>query len=105
LEGVAQSLKVPTDKFANRDRHLLNTPPMPMSDIPRKRKPKKQDVAVCARAALNIYRTEGRAVDSSVMFRSVSGTDCPSFDGVFGKEPVPVRRSRWFSGVLPEKVG
>jgi hypothetical protein len=41
---VAESLKVPKDKLASVIRNLLNTAPMPMSDIPRKRKPKKQDV-------------------------------------------------------------
>jgi hypothetical protein len=37
---VAESLKVPKDKFENVIRNLLNAPPLPMSDIPRKRKPK-----------------------------------------------------------------
>jgi spore germination protein GerM len=37
---VAESLKVPKDKFEAAIRALLNTPPTPMSDIPRKRESK-----------------------------------------------------------------
>lgn len=36
----SESLKVPKDKFEAAIRALLNTPPTPMSDIPRKREPK-----------------------------------------------------------------
>jgi len=36
-EVVAESLKVDKDKFEAAIRALLNTPPTPMSDIPRKR--------------------------------------------------------------------
>lgn len=34
--------KVPKDQFEAVIRSLLNAPPMPMSDIPRKREPKLQ---------------------------------------------------------------
>jgi len=37
---VAQAPKVPQAEFEAVIRALLNTPPMPMSDIPRKREPK-----------------------------------------------------------------
>jgi hypothetical protein len=37
---VADSLKVPEDEFKTVIRALLNTPPMPLADIPRKREPK-----------------------------------------------------------------
>jgi hypothetical protein len=37
---MAESLKVPKDKFEAAIRALLNTPPMPAGDIPRKRAPK-----------------------------------------------------------------
>jgi len=37
---MAESLKVDADKFKAAIRALLNTPPTPMSDIPRKREPK-----------------------------------------------------------------
>jgi hypothetical protein len=37
---MADSLKVPKDKFERVVKALLNTPPMPMSDIPRKRERK-----------------------------------------------------------------
>jgi len=37
---VAAILKVPRAEFEAVIRALLNTPPMPMSDIPRKREPK-----------------------------------------------------------------
>lgn len=39
-EVVAESLKVPKDQFEAAIRALLNTPPTPMADIPRKREPK-----------------------------------------------------------------
>ena len=39
---VAESLKVPKAEFEAVIRNLLNTPPMPMSDIPRKREPKEK---------------------------------------------------------------
>jgi hypothetical protein len=37
---VAEIPKVPKDQFEAVIKALLNTPPMPMSDIPRKREPK-----------------------------------------------------------------
>ena len=37
---MAESIKVPEDQFKAVMRALLNTPPMPASDIPRKREPK-----------------------------------------------------------------
>jgi hypothetical protein len=37
---MADSIKVPEDQFKAVMRALLNTPPMPASDIPRKRAPK-----------------------------------------------------------------
>jgi hypothetical protein len=37
---VSDSLKVPKEQFEAAIRNLLNTPPSPMSDIPRKRAPK-----------------------------------------------------------------
>jgi hypothetical protein len=37
---VAESVKVPKEEFERVIRTLLNTPPTPMADIPRKRKPK-----------------------------------------------------------------
>ena len=37
---MAESLKVPEDAFKAAIRALLNTPPTPMADIPRKREPK-----------------------------------------------------------------
>ena len=37
---MAESLKVDADKFKAAIRSLLNTPPTPLSDIPRKRAPK-----------------------------------------------------------------
>jgi hypothetical protein len=37
---VTKSLKVEKEPFEAVIRALLNTPPMPASDIPRKRKPK-----------------------------------------------------------------
>jgi hypothetical protein len=37
---VAEIPKVPKDQFEAVIRSLLNAPPMPMSDIPRKREPK-----------------------------------------------------------------
>jgi len=39
---VPESLKVPKDKFEAAIRALLNTPPMPAGDIPRKREPKEK---------------------------------------------------------------
>lgn len=36
---VADSLKVPADEFKAVIRALLDTPPIPMADIPRKREP------------------------------------------------------------------
>jgi hypothetical protein len=41
---VADSLKVPKDEFERVMKALLNTPPMPMADIPRKREPKRKPV-------------------------------------------------------------
>jgi hypothetical protein len=38
---VAKSVKVPKEEFERVIRALLNTPPTPMADIPRKREPKK----------------------------------------------------------------
>jgi hypothetical protein len=38
---VANIPKVPEDQFNAVLRALLNAPPMPMADIPRKRKPKR----------------------------------------------------------------
>ena len=37
---MAESLKVPADQFKAVIRALLNTPPTPQADIPRKREPK-----------------------------------------------------------------
>ena len=37
---VAEIPKVPKDKFERVIKALLNTPPMPMADIPHKREPK-----------------------------------------------------------------
>jgi hypothetical protein len=37
---VANIPKVPEDQFKAVVRALLNTPPMPLADIPRKREPK-----------------------------------------------------------------
>jgi hypothetical protein len=37
---VAESLTVPKDQFEAVIRSLLNAPPMPMADIPKKRKAK-----------------------------------------------------------------
>jgi hypothetical protein len=37
---VAESLKVPKKQFENVIRALLNTPPLPLAEIPRKRVPK-----------------------------------------------------------------
>jgi hypothetical protein len=37
---MANIPKVPEDEFKAVIRALLNTPPMPMADIPRKREPK-----------------------------------------------------------------
>jgi hypothetical protein len=37
---MANIPRVPEDKFKAVIRALLNTPPMPMADIPRKREPK-----------------------------------------------------------------
>ena len=37
---MAESLKVPKEEFEAVIKALLNTPPMPMTDIPRKREPK-----------------------------------------------------------------
>jgi hypothetical protein len=37
---VAESLEVPKDRFEAAIRPLMNTPPTPLSDIPRKREPK-----------------------------------------------------------------
>jgi hypothetical protein len=37
---MAKSLNVPEDEFKAVIRALLNTPPMPLADIPRKREPK-----------------------------------------------------------------
>jgi hypothetical protein len=39
---VAESLKVPKDKYEAVMRALLNAPPMPMAHIPRKREPQGQ---------------------------------------------------------------
>jgi hypothetical protein len=39
---VANIPKVPKDQFEAVIRSLLNTPPMPMADIPRKREPRLQ---------------------------------------------------------------
>ena len=40
MSFVAESLKVPKAEFEAVIKALLNTPPMPASDIPRKREPK-----------------------------------------------------------------
>jgi hypothetical protein len=37
---MAESVKVPKEEFERVIRALLNTPPTPMADIPRKRPPK-----------------------------------------------------------------
>jgi hypothetical protein len=37
---MAESVKVPKEEFERVIRALLNTPPTPMADIPRKREPK-----------------------------------------------------------------
>jgi hypothetical protein len=39
---MAQPLKVPKEEFERVIRALLNTPPTPMADIPRKRKPRSK---------------------------------------------------------------
>jgi hypothetical protein len=39
---MAESLKVPKDQFEAVIKALLKAPPMPLSDIPRKREPKAQ---------------------------------------------------------------
>jgi hypothetical protein len=40
MNPMPDSLKVPRDKFEALVRALLNMPPMPLADIPRKREPK-----------------------------------------------------------------
>jgi hypothetical protein len=42
---VAESLKVPKEPFEAVIRALLNTPPMPASDIPKKREKKAKRTA------------------------------------------------------------
>jgi hypothetical protein len=42
---MADSLKVPKEQFESVIRALLNTPPMPASDIPRKREQKAKRTA------------------------------------------------------------
>jgi len=39
---MAKSVKVPKEEFERVIRALLNTPPTPMADISRKRKPKEK---------------------------------------------------------------
>jgi hypothetical protein len=38
--GVAESVNVPKEEFERVIRALLNAPPTPMADMPRKREPK-----------------------------------------------------------------
>jgi hypothetical protein len=40
---VAESLKVPKERFEAVIRNLLRTPPMPLTDIPRKREPNQMN--------------------------------------------------------------
>jgi hypothetical protein len=44
---MAESIEVPEDRFKAVMRALLNTPPMPASDIQRKRAPKAKKTTKC----------------------------------------------------------